>query len=104
MKHDQILKKIKKRLKSMRLEVIANEEYIVNNMVGEIDVYGIDVNRRRIYAIEVKSKDNPTHLQKALKQLSKDDLYLKELFPSYKILNFYAYSDNNKRGYYIRKE
>lgn len=104
MKHDQIIKKIKKRLKSMRLEVIANEEYIVQDMVGEIDIYAIDNQKRKIYAIEVKSKDNITHLNKALKQLSKDDLYLKELFPSYNILNFYAYSDNNKRGYYIRKE
>lgn len=105
MKHNRIIKRLKKRLQIDSLDAIAEseQEYILDNLqTGEIDIY-------RIYkdvglAIEVKTKDNLTNNTKAAIQLAKDYYFLREQYKIKRFVGFYAYSDVSKqRGYNIEK-
>jgi len=105
MKHNQILKRIKKRLNNNSLESIicSEEEFVLNNCIcGEADIYSI---RNDLgIAVEVKTRDHERARNKASYQLEKDMMYLRQEYKIEKYVGFYAYTDINKRrGYNVEK-
>lgn len=82
------------------------EHYLTDKFEGECDVYGIDMRHKKIFTIEVKTRDTPMRAMKAKQQLDKDEVFLREKYPNLdklEIIPMYAYSSNKHRGYDVQK-
>jgi hypothetical protein len=76
--YDKIIRRLERRLKGIGCVTQSCEEYSIQGRDGEIDLYGFDFQKKRLFAIEVKQTDY--HRNKAIKQLAKDEVYLRRLF------------------------
>ena len=107
LEHDQIIDDLEKRLEKEGMICFRNESYILRecgneNNSGEIDIYGINQDKKEIIAIEVKRSYNGKNKTKAHHQLRKDILFLVNKYFGVKIITMYAYGEVGKRrGYNI---
>lgn len=106
MEHSEICSSLEKRLYQLGCYTNLNEEYTINNKSGECDVFGINLENKKAYIIEVKKIDTPKHRRYAKHQLEKDIEYYSKLFKTLgklDIYTFYAYSADKRRGYNVER-
>jgi hypothetical protein len=106
MQHDEILNDLESRLLGCYLSVKKNKTYQLSKETsGEMDIYAIDFNKKRVIVVEVKEKDTKTNHHKAKVQLKKDLIFFYSTdYSEFDFKIFYAYSDSNSpRGYNTQK-
>lgn len=110
MEHDQIIDDLERRLEKEGMICFKNADYYVckeneeESQRGEIDIYGVNQEKKEIIAIEVKRSYNGKNKTKAYHQLRKDILFLVGRYFRIKVITMYAYGDVGKRrGYNIER-
>jgi hypothetical protein len=112
-RHDEIIERLERRLMNWGMIVYKKKNYVLSDeeeldefdllysdRYGEIDIYAVHHHRKTLISIEVKESKCESHDQKAHKQLKKDLLYLRRIYPGFRIKSMYAYGkEENPRGY-----
>jgi hypothetical protein len=105
--HDDIIVDTKSRLERICEEVYVCEEYVLNDgRCGEVDIYAKCVRpsgQIDYLVFEMKRTNNPQNKNKAHYQLRRDYSFIDENFSYDRIIEFFAFSAKNRRGYDIKR-